>query len=448
MRVRSLFFRLFVGFWLMMMGLLLANMGSTWLLTQHFEASGRQDALVEGYAQAAMTAYRRDGLGGFQQWRQTLARATRLRTTLLDAEGQSITGERRGRWLPRELMEMPAHSPMHHRGQRPLFWSTSQDGERFTLVIFNPNELSDPWFARFTIAWRIGLSVLVVALLAWLMARYLTRPIEILRQASRRLAAGELETRVSSALAQRQDELGDLGRDFDQMAGRIQALLEGQQQLLRDVSHELRTPLARQRVALELARRKPDPGKELDRIEREAELLDQLIEEILLLLRLTGQQSVPALEPCNLALLVKDQVDNACFEQPRVSYQGPATLHAQLDPRQIGRALENVIRNALKYSADAIDVHLESTPQHAIIRVADRGPGIDAALLERIFDPFVRADAARSRDAGGWGLGLAIAARAVALHGGRIDAENRSAGGLRVTLCLPLMASAGRSAQE
>lgn len=442
MRIRSLFWRLFFGFWLMMTGLLLANVATTWLVTEQFESSGRQAELLERYAQQAAAVYRTGGAAALREWRRELNRQTELRTALLDADGRSLTGDSRGRWFSRldrpseeRRFGFPTH---HHRPQRPLLWQTRFEDQDYTLVIFNPHLLRDPLFAGFTIAWRIALSVLLVALLAYGMARYLTQPIERLRSASRKLAAGALATRVGATLSQRQDELGDLGRDFDRMAERLQRLLEGQQQLLRDVSHELRTPLARQRIALELARRKEDPRAELDRIEREAELLDQLIEEILLLVRLNAEAATTPRATLDLAALVQAQVDNACFEQPRVCYQGPPSLPLAADERQIGRALENVIRNALKYSDGQIEVRLSCADNEAVIRVADRGPGIDESLLQRIFEPFVRADEARSRDAGGWGLGLAIAARALHQHGGRISAANRAEGGLVVTLALPL----------
>ncbi|HEY5717635.1 MAG TPA: ATP-binding protein [Motiliproteus sp.] len=440
MRIRSLFWKLLVGFWLMMMGLLLVNMATTWLVTSHFEASGRQDALLERYAQQAAQVYAAKGTPGLQQWRRQLLHEQHLRALLLDQQGRNL-GERPWRWFaPPESHDHPPpfeHGPGRHRSQRPLLWPTNWQGDNYTLVILNPKELIDPWFARFTLAWRIGVSVLVVALLAFLMARYITRPVAILGQASRNLAAGDLQTRVSATLGERKDELGDLGRDFDRMAERIQTLLQGQQQLLRDVSHELRTPLARQRVALELARRKPDPSGELNRIEREAEQLDQLIEEMLQLLRLSDPEAPCQLQPCDLAALVQGQVESARFEQPRVNYHGPSTLPTQLEPRQIERALENVIRNALKYSQDEVEVELVVHRGQNQIQVQDRGPGIDPAQLQRIFDPFVRTDSARNRDAGGWGLGLAIAARALARHGGQISAHNRAGGGLCVTLTLP-----------
>ncbi|WP_210397182.1 ATP-binding protein [Motiliproteus sediminis] len=445
MRIRSLFWRLFFGFWLMMMGLLLANMATTWLVTEQFESSGRQAELLERYAQQAAAAYDNGGAAAVREWRRELNRRTELRTALLDANGSSLTGDSRGRWFSR--LDRPPEEPRfgwqrhHHRPQRPLLWQTRFGDQDYTLVIFNPRQLQDPLFAGFTIAWRIALSVLLVALLAYGMARYLTQPIERLRSASRQLADGALDTRVGAPLNRRQDELGDLGRDFDRMAERLQRLLQGQQQLLRDVSHELRTPLARQRVALELARRKADPHAELDRIEREAQLLDELIEEILVLVRLNAETTAPPRAAVDLATLVQTQVDNARFEHPRVCYQGPPSLSVLADERQLGRALENVIRNALKYSDGEVEVRLSSNTSEAVIQVADQGPGIDESLLQQIFEPFVRADEARSRDAGGWGLGLAIAARALQQHGGRISAANRAEGGLLVTLALPLQSA-------
>lgn len=235
------------------------------------------------------------------------------------------------------------------------------------------------------------------------------------------------------------------------MAERVQQLLQARQQLLNDVSHELRSPLARLHLALGLAQKKADIPlhRDLDRIEREAERLDELIGEILSLSRLESSEEVPDKGAVELAELLHTIAADAAFEaDPRdcnvvVTSSFPVVL--QGNEALLRSALENVVRNALRYTRAGTTVELSLTqdplqPNAAVvIEVRDQGPGIAPELLPRIFDPFVRAGEARDRESGGYGLGLAIAKRAIGLHRGTIAARNRPEGGLSVLIRLPVM---------
>ena len=232
------------------------------------------------------------------------------------------------------------------------------------------------------------------------------------------------------------------------MAERVQGLLQAQQQLLSDVSHELRSPLARLHLALGLAQRKAETGvqHDLERIEREAERLDELIGQILSLSRLDSRKDLPGNDPVKLADLLETVAADAAFEAgPRncrvvVTESFPVELRG--NEALLHSALENVVRNALRYTATDTAVELSLTPdpgQDAVlIEVRDRGPGVAEEFLPRLFEPFVRAGEARDRTSGGYGLGLAIAERAVRLHGGTIEARNRAGGGLSVLIRLPI----------
>jgi two-component system sensor histidine kinase CpxA len=246
---------------------------------------------------------------------------------------------------------------------------------------------------------------------------------------------------------QRHDEVGTLARDFDAMAERIQALINGKEMLLRDVSHELRSPLARIRVALALAERKADDSarQDLERIDQETERLDQLVGQILTLARLRSS-SLEQHVDVDLKELVAEAVADASFEQPEtdIAFDARSTPAISGNPGELASAVENVIRNAVLHSGPGskVEVRLQAAPREVTLTVADNGPGVPDEDLDRLFEPFYRVDSSRDHKQSGYGLGLAIAARIIERHGGRVEARNRPGGGLAVSFRLP----AGRNA--
>lgn len=281
-------------------------------------------------------------------------------------------------------------------------------------------------------------SVSLSAMLAW----YLASPIKHLRRAFKAMASGQLDTRVG-ALMRRRDEISDLGREFDRMAGQLQNLILAQRHLLHDVSHELRSPLNRLQVAMGIVRQEPAAlAPTLDRMEREVTRLDELIGEILTLARLNSGVEDEKPVSVDLDELVEDIVEDARFEADSLGCAVQPREHGRVvlmgRPRLLARAVENVIRNALKYSPSGGVVGLEVTERAgwAVVEICDQGPGIPEADLETMFEPFKRG--ARGVDRNGFGLGLAIAKGAVDMHGGTISARNRPEGGLSVTIRLPI----------
>jgi two-component system OmpR family sensor kinase len=281
------------------------------------------------------------------------------------------------------------------------------------------------------------------ALLAW----YVVAPIRRLRVAFAAAAQGDLKTRVSPQIRGRNDELADLARDFDRMAQQLELVMASQRRLLNDVSHELRSPLARLQAAIGLARQNPAKMEPmLDRIERESGRLDTLVGEILALVRLDVSSGRPGTDRIDLADLVHTVVEDANFEARthgrRVDFAHDADPIVEGHYESLYRAVENVIRNAVGYTAEgtAVDVSLSSKrvdvgEPRATITVADRGPGVPEDEMEAIFRPFYRAST--SIGANGFGLGLAISSRAVTMHGGHIKARSRPGGGLLIDIDLP-----------
>jgi len=291
---------------------------------------------------------------------------------------------------------------------------------------------------------RVGVALLASGLVCLALAAYLVAPVVRVREAVRRIADGDLNTRVVPALGGRRDEIADLARDVDRMAVRVQDSMLTQQQLLRDVSHELRSPLARMQVALELARQKTQghAGPELERIGREADQLNALIGEVLTLARLEGGASRDLSRTVDLSGVLGVVATDARFEaQARgctVEDSIPPGVTVRGDGELLHRAIENVVRNAVRHAPSGSAVKIELTDgAPRVIRIRDHGAGVPEDQLEKIFEPFARVSSARERDSGGYGLGLAIARRAVDLHGGRISARNAKGGGLEVEIELP-----------
>jgi two-component system OmpR family sensor kinase len=288
------------------------------------------------------------------------------------------------------------------------------------------------------------IALVVSALTSWWLAQHLSAPIRRIQAGARALASENLEVRVSAGLEGRRDELAVLARDFDAMADQLRANRGAITQLLRDISHELRSPLARMRVALGLARQPPaDLSRQLDRLEREIERLDSLISQVLKLARLHGTDTPFARETFELDEVIEEVVRDANYEGAvkncRVRLQGAAAAAVNGNRDLLRSAIENVLRNAVRYSPqDApVDVSVTRAESGVVILIRDQGPGVPDRDLERIFEPFYRVAESRDRDTGGEGIGLAITAQVMKAHGGSAKAANRPPEGFEIRLNLP-----------
>jgi len=288
------------------------------------------------------------------------------------------------------------------------------------------------------------IALVVSALTSWWLAQHLSAPIRRIQAGARALASENLDVRVSAGLEGRKDELAVLARDFDAMADQLRANRGAITQLLRDISHELRSPLARMRVALGLARQPPaDLSRQLDRLEREIERLDSLISQVLKLARLHGTDVPFARETFELDEVIEEVVRDANYEGAvkncRVRLHGAAAAAVHGNRDLVRSAIENVLRNAVRYSPqDApVDVSVARAESGVAILIRDRGPGVPDRDLERIFEPFYRVAESRDRDTGGEGIGLAITAQVMKAHGGSAKAANGEQGGFEVRLNLP-----------
>lgn len=288
-------------------------------------------------------------------------------------------------------------------------------------------------------------AILVSAAVSLILTRFIVLPVRRLQEAGHRVAEGDLSVRVAHTVGDRQDDIAQLARDFDTMTGRIERLLTAQRRLMRDVSHELRSPLARLQALQSLARQRltdNDDTSVLDRMEAESERLNHLIEEILSFARIDAQEEVQR-QKTDLADMIRaitDDVSIEIGEEPKdVNYQGPDRLTLDVESALIHSAIENIVRNAIRFteSGTAVTVAIEEGVEDVTIAVDDHGPGVPDEALDKLFEPFYQVDESRTPSSGGSGVGLAIAKRAIDLHGGSIRASNRTPNGLRVEMRIP-----------
>jgi two-component system sensor histidine kinase CpxA len=445
----SLFWKIFLWFWTAMLILTAAVAWSTYELRdiEGENVMGQAYRQFQANSTNAAAALEQQGVDGLQQWLHDAAHRKSMTLYLIGLDGRQRLGpafpdrlkhfvgpgmdsaiSRSPHWIISHIVRPPADIPYQ--------LITTFNRPHPLQLIFTPT--------------RILIALLVSGLVCFWLARHITLPITRLRLAAQKLSAGNLDVRVGKVLGHRHDELAGLATDFDRMAEQLQILLTSQQQLLRDVSHELRSPLARLQVALELARQRGngEVDNELNRIESEAERLNELIGQMLALARMDAGNRELDRRDTDLHQLLENIVADAQFEaqsnQRRIIITAADDCTLAVDEALLHSAIENIVRNALKYTAanTPVELTLEKQAGKVCLTIRDHGPGVAGDQLNDLFKPFVRLSEARDRDSGGYGLGLAIAERAIRLHEGQIQAHNCPDGGLAIGIELPLTTTA------
>ncbi len=452
MRFRSLFMKIFLCFWLAAAVMIGALNVTRWLAAAAEPNPERnRGAFGEAlnlYAESAVQVYDSEGPGAFEEYSSRSMKEAGTEIELFDANGKTLTAptEENAVTVAAEVKQSQQHIT-HITSLGRMTWGrvvVAPSGRAYIFV----TRLRQPYVPRGLPPSGIAISILAAGVISYLLALYLTSPLKKLQTVVQAFAEGNLNVRVAPALGNRKDELADLGREFDDMAERIAALISAQKRLLGDISHEVRSPLARLTVALELARRNSN-GKAtaaLDRIEQETERVNKLVGQLLALTRLeSGAEHVPP-EMIALEELVQQVVDDASYEAKPLHKEVKALQMEHCRVRGsfelLRSGVENVVRNAIRYTPEntTVEVSLNWKLDTAVLTVRDYGPGVPETELQHIFEPFYRVSEARERASGGVGLGLSIAERTVKLHGGAIHAENAQ-NGLLIIIELPLTPS-------
>ena len=433
--MRSLYIRILLALVGTVLASLVAFLGTFFAMTRpaeerllrQFQARQIEDAVA---------AYQRDGTAGLSAYLDRLNRGWDARHYLVDANGLDlVTGEDRSALLaiPRAFLGGPPEAD-----GRLLLVQRSPD-LRYRLLIAAPPPFNVWAFVPYYL-----LILAAVALLCWLLAVTIVKPIRHLAGAVEEFGRGDLAARVDIG---RRDEIGHLAGAFNRMADRIQTLVTAERRLLQDISHELRSPLARLGLAIELARTAPDRDSAADRLQKEVDRLTELVGTLIEMTRAEGDPAARRSEPLRLHDVVGEVVESCGLEaearQCRIVRTGTAEGVVRGDLELLRRAIENVLRNAIRHApaGSEIDVRLERRDGVTHLSVRDTGPGVPEAFLPRLAEAFFRVDDSRNATTGGVGLGLAIAKRAVQLHQGTLVAENARPG-LRVTLTIPSDATA------
>jgi signal transduction histidine kinase len=353
---------------------------------------------------------------------------------LLNAAGVDVVS---GQDLSKLIPGAPATEGRQRRAGKLVISRRAADGAYWFIAL--PPNRPQPWvfFPYYLLV--IG----ATGILCWAGAVWLVSPIRNLTATVERFGRGDLSARWHT---HRRDEIGYLGRAFNETAERLQRLLTSERRLLADISHELRSPLARLKFAVRLARSSPDQGHALDRIERDVDRITFMVSELVEITRAEGDPEARKFEIVDLGQMVNDIVSeerlDAELRECSLHVSGQLEQALWGDPELLRRAIANVLRNAIRYSPphSVVEVRLAETAGTSMVEIRDHGPGVAEELLSQIFKPFFRAEESRDTNSGGIGLGLSIAMRAVQLHQGTITAENAKPG-LKVQIVLPRLPS-------
>ena len=445
---QRIFWKLFLSFWL---ALLLFALGVLYAASAYLDSTReRYDNMnprerSESVFATAQTAAD-SGIESLRAWAKHVDDTELVPVLVMDAQEQDLLGREPSVRALARLSFVIKNYAQESGSMHKRFPIVLPDGREYWLIPDFQNATLGRLISRpRVVATQLVLATLIGGVVCLALAAYLTFPLRRLREASVAYGSGDFSHRVAPTLGSRRDEIVDLAHSLDTMAGRIDALIGAQRGLLRDVSHELRSPLARVQVAVGLARQRVGDlaGDELERIDREMERLNELIGRIIDFSRLDAGLNSARRDALRLEQIVADVVDDVRLEANSkgctISLSAPEQADYTGDAALLASAIENILRNALRHSpaGGEIQVSLTCDEKQRRIVITDQGPGIPAELHAKVFEPFFRVDDHRNPQ-GGIGLGLSIARQAVAAHGGSIELKNRSAGGLEVSLHLPI----------
>lgn len=391
------------------------------------------DRIDELQLESLRAEFERGGVKGLSDYEDKLNHTFKGTHWLVDANGVDlVTGTNRANMLPQQ----PALKSRLRINGNWLITHRSSDG-KYWFVAEGPLHRLHIW----TFLPYYFLVIGATAAVFWLAAVGVIMPIRRIANSIAAFGQGNLAVRVKT---NRPDEIGQLGRSFNEMAERLERLIVSERRLLGDISHELRSPLARLKFAVKLARTSRDSEAAIDRIEKDVDRIASLVSDIVEITFVEGDPALRGADTVRISQVVDEVVRDCQLEAEargcRITFVNDCDGDVLGSRELLRRAIENVLRNSIRYSPEGapIEVSITEDEQSALIVIRDHGPGVPLDTLGRIFDPFFRVEEARNTNGGGSGLGLSIAKRAVQAHHGSIIAENAQPG-LRVSLSIPLV---------
>ncbi len=454
--MRSWFWRIFISFWIAITIIATLTFGlGRWMIEDRLTILLYPH--LSDYAPGWVQRYEDQGIEAAQQYAREMAQQYRIYATVLSTDGYVLSTmmQQGGANAPGQRRGLGMGGGMHHGGggghgmgrqfnrdnpalHRATHEYTSANGEQYIFRFMLPADGFRTWQNRMLLGpLALTVTLLALFLVSWFLSRSITKPIQRLRTAVKDLEATSFHSEQIAHLSERRDEIGMLAHDFQRMGERLQTQLTTQRQLLRDVSHELRSPLARLRIALGLAEKQAEQGaiasQAWTQLQRECDRLDQLIGEILALARFDSSEEKPEAVP--LKALLQDVIDD--YPDLPAQLDAPEEITIEGWPHWLDKTFSNILRNAERFNPpdQSVEISLHRDQQTVHIRFRDYGPGCSQETLTRLGEPFFRAP---GQTVHGYGLGLAIARRAIERHGGTVQFSTADPHGFVVDITLPL----------
>ena len=456
--MRNLYWKLFLFFWLAITLMIFSSAWFTSELAGEVSADYQTQGLLKDSANAAAIIYQTGNMAALKAWLYYLKTQHGIDAFLTQQTDQNhlvflgeplFESQEERLYHQKAIREKLVHMPLPlqkplREGDVLVSSPIAEKNNIYRLILAKPPVTQSLFAANWqTLLIRLLFASFISGIICYILSRYLTKPLAMLRSAARKIGSGQLSIRVLPKIGKRRDEIYELASEFDLMTKQLELSTASQQRLLRYISHELRSPLARLRVALELLRKRLGPQiptTELNRMSLESERLNELIHEILTLARLDLPKQNQRFVLVNLTELLKDVINDVNFEIQKtplkVSITSKEFYQIMGNPHVLRSAFENIIRNAITHAKTNVDVglSLKNHPKAGVlITIRDYGKGIVKEDLPKLFEPFYRTETSQK----GYGLGLTIVKKTIKLHHGTIQMTNHPQGGLLVSIFLP-----------
>ncbi|MCX4026996.1 HAMP domain-containing protein [Endozoicomonas sp. SM1973] len=436
---KQIFWKVLLVFWA---ALIIIAVLSSWITREIVESElGLHEKYIQDKKNSAeaVTVFEAHGRKALANWVKQLNEETGLRAFLITPSGTSATTTP----LPRSIKRF-----LHKRYYLPPWAEPTEVSTKqgdYLYFSLGPSFPPPPKHRQDILWWsRAITSLFVLFIVSIFFSKHLVNPLKELTNISQSLAKGDLAKRVNPKIEHRLDEIGILAREFNHMAEKIQQNHDNLQQLFHSISHELKTPLARQRVAIELIAKKGAEPRLLEKMNRQIKLLDSLIDELITITKLQEPTVELLKEEIKLPAIIQEVIEDNTLEADlksiKLNLANDINNSTKGDRRLLYRSIDNIVRNAIKYSPEntTVCISCNEKDNYYNINIIDQGPGVPDMTLSKLVDPFYRVDSARARNTGGHGLGLAIANSIIQAHQGELQFQNITNGGLKASIKLPL----------